>query len=44
MPLFSFLEWNIGLSNRYLSNPPVGRKKNDILYTTGISVSFAQKK
>ena len=43
MPIFKFLEWNIGFNDRYLSNPPIGRKKNDVLYTTGISISFAQK-
>lgn len=43
MPIFKFLEWTVAFNDRYLSNPPVGRKKNDLLYTTGLSVSFTQK-
>jgi putative salt-induced outer membrane protein YdiY len=43
MPLFKFLEWQLAINDRYLSNPPLGKKKNDLLYTTGIRVSFAQK-
>jgi putative salt-induced outer membrane protein len=42
LPLYKWLEWNIGLSDRFLSNPIGGRKKNDILYTTGIRFSFDQ--
>src|ERR1051326_3212785 len=34
------LNWNISLSDRYLSNPALGRKKNDLLYTTGIGFTF----
>jgi putative salt-induced outer membrane protein YdiY len=30
------------VSDRYLSNPVPGRKSNDILYSTGIRVSFGQ--
>lgn len=44
MPIFKALEWNIGFSNRYLSNPPTGLKSNDLLYTTGIRYSFDQTK
>ena len=44
MPVFKWLEWNLGISNRYLSNPPVGRRSNDLLYTTGIRFSFDQTK
>lgn len=43
IPLFRFLEWNVAFNDRYLSNPPAGKKRNDVLYTTGISISFAQK-
>jgi hypothetical protein len=24
----------------YLSNPPLGKKKNDIIFTTGLNISF----
>jgi putative salt-induced outer membrane protein YdiY len=40
--LTSWLTWNIGLSDRYLSNPVPGRKKNDFLYTTGLGFTFAR--
>jgi len=40
--LLSWLTWNLGFSNRYLSNPVPGRKQNDILYTTGIGISFSR--
>jgi putative salt-induced outer membrane protein YdiY len=38
----NWLTWNLSLSNRNLSNPVQGRRKNDFLYTTGIGVSFAR--
>ncbi len=41
--LFSWLSWNLALSDRYLSNPAVGRKTNDFLYTTGLGITFARK-
>jgi putative salt-induced outer membrane protein YdiY len=44
MPIFKWLEWNIGFSDRYLSNPIAGKKSNDLLYTTGIRFSFDQTK
>jgi putative salt-induced outer membrane protein YdiY len=44
MPVFKWLEWNIGFSDRYLSNPIFGKKSNDLLYTTGIRFSFDQTK
>jgi putative salt-induced outer membrane protein YdiY len=40
--LTRWLTWNASISNRYLSNPAVGRKKNDFLYTTGIGVTFSR--
>jgi putative salt-induced outer membrane protein YdiY len=43
LPIFKFLEWNVAFNDRYLSNPPLGKKKNDVLYTTGLSISFSQK-
>jgi hypothetical protein len=40
--VLKWLTWNIGLSDRYLSNPVAGRKKNDFLYTTGFGFTFAR--
>ena len=40
MKIHKWLTWNLGLSDRYLSNPPTGIKPNDILYTTGLGVTF----
>jgi putative salt-induced outer membrane protein YdiY len=40
--LTKWLTWNIALSDRYLSNPIAGRKKNDLLYTTGLGFSLAR--
>jgi len=37
-----WLTWNIGLSDRYLSNPVPGRKTNDFLYTTGFGFTYAR--
>ena len=37
-----WLTWNIGLSDRFLSNPVPGRKTNDFLYTTGFGFSFSR--
>ena len=40
--LLKWLTWNLGFSDRFLSDPVPGRKKNDILYTTGIGITFAR--
>jgi len=37
-----WLNWNISLSDRYLSDPAPGRKTNDFLYTTGLGITFAR--
>lgn len=37
------LSWNVTLTDRYLSNPLPGKRKNDVLLTTGISISFEQR-
>jgi len=37
-----WLSWQLTASNRFLSNPVVGRKKNDILLTTGLRITFAK--
>jgi putative salt-induced outer membrane protein len=34
--------WQIGLSDRYVSDPPIiGTKANDVIFTTGLNISFA---
>jgi putative salt-induced outer membrane protein YdiY len=38
--LRKWLVWNVSFSDRYLSDPVAGRKKNDVLYTTGVGVTF----
>lgn len=40
--LTKWLTWNAAFSDRYLSNPVAGRKKNDVLYTTGFGFTFAR--
>ena len=35
--------WQITLSDRYLSNPVPGAKKNDLLLTTGVRLIFGGK-
>jgi putative salt-induced outer membrane protein YdiY len=39
--LMKWLSWQVTASNRYLSNPVLGSKNNDLLLTTGIGVSFS---
>jgi hypothetical protein len=34
--------WNVGLNDRYLSNPVPGRKSNDWMYTTGLGITFGK--
>jgi putative salt-induced outer membrane protein YdiY len=38
--LKKWLVWNLSFSDRYLSDPVAGRKANDLLYTTGVGVTF----
>ena len=40
--LRKWLAWQITLSDRFLSNPVPGAKKNDVLATTGIRLTFAR--
>jgi len=40
--LTKWLNWNVSLSDRYLSNPALGHKKNDFLYSTGLGLSWAR--
>jgi putative salt-induced outer membrane protein YdiY len=37
-----WLTWNVVFSDRYLSNPAPGRKTNDLLYSTGLGITFAR--
>ncbi len=39
--IMKWLNWNIALSDRYLTNPAPGRKTNDLIYTTGLGISFS---
>lgn len=38
--LSRFLSWRVAVSDRILSDPPVGVKKNDLLLTTGLRLTF----
>jgi putative salt-induced outer membrane protein YdiY len=40
--LHKWLVWNVSFSDHYLSDPVAGRKRNDLLYTTGIGVTFGK--
>ncbi len=40
--LTKWLNWNIAVSSRYLSNPVPGRLNNDFLYSTGLGFTFAR--
>ena len=41
--LNSFLSWTVVASDRFISNPLAGNLKNDLLFTTGLKVSFEQQ-
>jgi putative salt-induced outer membrane protein len=40
--LKKWLGWQVTASDRFLSDPVAGRKRNDVLLTTGFRVSFAR--
>jgi putative salt-induced outer membrane protein YdiY len=40
--LTRWLSFQVTYSDRYLSNPAGGRKKNDVLFTTGLRLNFAR--
>ncbi len=40
--LRKWLSWQVTASDRFLSNPALGRQRNDILLSTGLRLSFAQ--
>lgn len=42
VPVMKWLEWTVGINDRYLSNPLPGKRKNDIAITMGVRVSFDQ--
>ncbi len=42
--LSTWLGWHITLSDRYLSDPLPGIKKNDLLLTTGLRVTFGRER
>ena len=40
--LWKWLAWQFTVSDRLLSDPVPGRKKNDLLFTTGLRLTFAR--
>jgi putative salt-induced outer membrane protein YdiY len=38
--LKSWLGWQVSFGNIYVSNPPAGVKKNDLLFSTGLRLTF----
>jgi putative salt-induced outer membrane protein YdiY len=40
--MWKWLGWQFSVSDRLLSDPLPGRKKNDLLFTTGIRLTFAR--
>lgn len=40
--LSKWLNWNVSVTDRYLNHPAPGRKTNDLLYTTGLGITFAR--
>lgn len=42
VPVMRWLEWTVGVNDRYLSNPLPGKRKNDIALTVGVRLSFDQ--
>ena len=41
--IMKWLNWNVALSDRYLSNPAPFRKTNDLIYSTGLGITFSLK-
>jgi putative salt-induced outer membrane protein len=37
-----WFSWQVTISDRFLSNPVAGRKKNDAIFSTGVRVSFGK--
>ncbi len=40
--LNKWLGWQNQFGDVYVSNPPPGKKKNDVIFTTGLNISFAR--
>jgi putative salt-induced outer membrane protein YdiY len=40
--LSKWLGWQNSLSDVYVTNPPFGKKQNDVILTTGLNVAFGQ--
>jgi len=38
--VFKWLTWNVSVSDRFLSDPVPGHKRNDFMYTTGLGFSW----
>jgi hypothetical protein len=36
------LGWQNSFSDIYVTNPPAGKRKNDLVLTTGLNVSFGE--
>ena len=39
-----WLGWQNQFGDIYVSNPPIGAKKNEVIFTTGLNVSFGEQK
>jgi Protein of unknown function, DUF481 len=37
-----WLGWQNSFTDVYVTNPPPGKKQNDVILTTGLNVSFGQ--
>ncbi|HEX6905861.1 MAG TPA: DUF481 domain-containing protein [Terriglobales bacterium] len=37
-----WLGWQSSISDIYVTNPPLGKKKNDLILTTGLNISFTR--
>jgi len=36
------LGWQLTFSDIYVTNPPLGKKQNDVIFTTGLNVTLGQ--
>jgi Protein of unknown function, DUF481 len=41
--LYHAITWNLNFGDRYNSKPVAGNKNNDVLFTTGLGLTFGQK-
>ena len=42
--LYRALSWQVNVSDRYVTNPPAGTVRNDLLMSTGIALTIGKKK